>query len=115
MSYVFDVGDDEVWSPALRVGDLYVRFLGEIADMLGMPTGLTAVASDYYKIDIDVYGALVHEILAFYLASPHPVRRRLIEGVLVPSVMVLDRAGRPISPHTDEEREIIASARERGF
>jgi hypothetical protein len=112
MSCIFEVGEDTVWSPALRVGDLYVRYLREIADMLGVPTGLTAVASDMYEIDVDAYGSLVRKIADLYFSSGHLVLRGLIGGMLGPSVVVLERAGRPLSPQSDEEREFIARARQ---
>lgn len=111
MSYVFNVGDDTVWSPALRVGDLYVRFLRETAEALGESTGLTAVASDMYDIDVEVYSVLVRKIVDLYSSSGHPVLRGLLEGVLMPSVVVLDRAGRPLEPHSDEERDLLGRAR----
>ncbi|WP_137816586.1 DUF6086 family protein [Gandjariella thermophila] len=111
MSYVFDVGDDTVWSPSLQVGDLYVRFLCEIAETLGVRTGLTAIASDMYEIDIDVFANLVRKLFDVYFSSGHPVLRGLIEGVLAPSVVVLERGGRPLTPSSDEEREFIERAR----
>lgn len=111
MSYVFEVGDETVWSPSLQVGDLYVRFLRETAETLGIPTGLTAIASDMYEIDIDVYEHLVKKLAETYFASRHPVLRGLIEAVLAPSVVILDRADRPLMAATAGEREFIDRAR----
>lgn len=111
MSYVFDVGDETVWSPSLQVGDLYVRFLRETAETLGIPTGLSAIASDMYDIDIDAFEHLVKKLAETYFASRHPVLRGLIEAVLAPSVVILDRADRPLVAASAEEREFIDRAR----
>jgi hypothetical protein len=113
MSLIFDVDGDTVWNPATRVGDLYVRLLTEIADVLGVPTGLIDFTSeDTYEIDVDVYGGLVRKIADLYAASPDPVLRGLLEGVLAPSVVVLDRAGRPLAAQSGKEHELIAKARQ---
>lgn len=111
MSYVFDVGDDTVWSPALRVGDIYVRFARDIAEVLGVPTGLSAVASDMYEIDIDTYEQFVKTLFEMYFANTHPVQRGLIEAVLAPSTVVLERGGRPLTPTTVEQEEFLDRAR----
>lgn len=111
MSYVFDVGDDTVWSPSLQVGDLYVRFLRQAAEMLEVPTGLTAIASDMYEIDIDLYEHLVKKLFDVYSSSRHPVLRGLVEAVLAPSVVVLERGGRPLGPSSADEQEFIDRAR----
>lgn len=111
MSYVFDVDDDTVWSPSLQVGELYVRFLRETAEQLGLPTGLTAVADDMYDIDVDAFEHLVRKLAEVYFASAHPVLRGLVDGVLAPSVVVLERAGRPLTAQSDEEQEFLDRAR----
>ena len=111
MSYIFDVDNETVWSPALRVGDLYVRFLREVAGAIGEPTGLTPLASDMYDIEVNVYGVLIRKMVDVYFSSGSIVLRRLIEGVLLPSVVILERAGHPLSPQSEEERDLIDRAR----
>ncbi|MFC0115956.1 DUF6086 family protein [Kibdelosporangium aridum] len=110
MSYVFDVDDETVWSPALQIGDLYVRFLQEIADMLKLPTGLVEIASDMYEIDLDSYETLVKAIFEMNFSSGHPVLRGLLEAVLAPSVVVLDRAGRPLTATSQEQMDLVTRA-----
>ncbi|AFT98856.1 DUF6086 family protein [Nocardia brasiliensis] len=111
MSYVFEIGDETVWSPSLRVGDLYVRMLREVASVLGMPAGLSAVASDMCNIDIEVFGELVNLMHETYFTSSHHVLEALIGGVLAPSLVILERSGLGIPPRTEEEREFHDWAR----
>ncbi|OBG82619.1 hypothetical protein A5699_05540 [Mycobacterium sp. E802] len=111
MSFIFDVGDDTVWSPALKVGDLYVRFVTQVGEFLGMPTGLSAMASDYYYIDPDVFEALVKKLFKEAFGTNHQIGRAMLESVLAPSAVILDRINRPLSAVTSDEREFLEKAR----
>lgn len=111
MSFIFDVGDETVWSPALRVGDLYVRFLTEIGEMFNLPTGLSAMASDYYYIEPDAFSELIGRIFVENFGTTHQVGRAMLESVLAPSVVILDRIGRPLLPRSAEELEFLTKAR----
>ncbi|WP_280393964.1 DUF6086 family protein [Nocardia brasiliensis] len=111
MSCVFEIGDETVWSPSLRVGDLYVRMLQEVASVLGLPAGLRALASDMWSIDIEVFGELVNLIHETYFASSNPVLKALVGGVLAPSLVILERGGRGICPSIEEELEFHDWAR----
>ncbi|MFI6171675.1 DUF6086 family protein [Nocardia sp. NPDC051052] len=110
MSYVFEIDNETVWSPALRVGDLYVRMLQDVGSVLGAPTGLSSVASDLWKIDIDAFETLVRLMYETYFDSSHQVFHVLIEGVLASSIVILERGGKNISPATDRERELLDMA-----
>ncbi|MFG1794441.1 DUF6086 family protein [Nocardia sp. NPDC049149] len=105
MSYIFDINDETVWSPSLRVGDLYVRMLKDVGTVLGAETGLSAVSSDMWDIDIDAFGDLVSLMHKTYFGSGNQLFRLLIEGVLAPSIVILERGGKKIHPETTEERE----------
>lgn len=111
VSYVFDVGDDTVWSPALRVRDLYVRFLTQLGDHFGLPTGLNAMASDYYYIDPATFETFVRKLFEENFRSSHQVGRAMVESVLAPSIVILDRINRPVSASTPEQREFLEKAR----
>lgn len=112
MSYVFDVDDVTVWSPSLRVGDLYVRIVSGISEVVGAPTGLHPLASDFYDIDIDAFESFVRSIFDLYVSASHDILKGMIEGVLLPSLVMLDRAGRGIVPKTNAEAEILSKAGE---
>lgn len=111
VSFVFDVDDRTVWSPALRVGALWVRFVGQVGELLGVPTGLSDMASDYYQIDPDVFEALVKKMFEANFASSHPIGRAMLESVLAPSVVILDRIDRPLVADTPEQLAFLQKAR----
>lgn len=111
MSFIFDVGDDTVWSPALQVGELYVRFVAQVADLVGVPTGLSEMASDYYYVDPDVFEVLVKKIFEKNFRGTHRIGRAMLESILAPSVVILDRIDRPLSADTPEELAFLEKAR----
>ncbi|MFE9582093.1 DUF6086 family protein [Nocardia sp. NPDC006044] len=110
MSYVFEIDNLTVWSPSLRVGDLYVRMVQDVGEVLAVPTGLSAMASDLWVIDINGFEALVKLMYETYFGSGHHVLKGLIGGVLAPSIVILERGGKYISPSTDSEREFLDGA-----
>ncbi|MCU1646870.1 MAG: hypothetical protein JWN03_7145 [Nocardia sp.] len=107
MSYVFEVGDETVWSPSLKVGDIYVRILKSVAEVLDRPAGLTGIASDMYEIDIDAFENLVKSMYETYFASTNTILKSMIGGVLAPSLVILERAGRKVSADSEEERHFL--------
>ncbi|MBF6521415.1 DUF6086 family protein [Nocardia farcinica] len=112
MSFAFEVGDTTVWSPALRVGDLYVRMVSDVAALLGMPTGLVPVASDMWDIDLDPFEALVREMFHLYFETTHQVMKGMIAGVLAPSIVLLERGGRVLDTRSAAETNFVARARD---
>ncbi|PXX66618.1 hypothetical protein DFR70_103367 [Nocardia tenerifensis] len=105
MSYVFDVNGETVWSPSLRVGDLYVRMAREVGSVLGVTTGLNPLALDMWDVDINTFEGFVRLMHETYFTSGHPVLKGLLEGVLAPSIVILERGGGEIILGTTEERE----------
>jgi hypothetical protein len=49
-------------------------------------------------------------ILDLYISTGHDILKGMIEGVLLPSLVVLDRAGRSIVPKSNAEAEVISKA-----
>ncbi|GAA4897022.1 hypothetical protein LX16_1270 [Stackebrandtia albiflava] len=110
MSYVFDVAGETVWSPASRVGALFVALSGVFAEYAGTPAGLHAEARDWYEIEPDVFARHV----AALLDGPgrnHPVYGLLAEGYLVTCVALATRAGVAVTP-TPAFPDILAAAEE---
>jgi hypothetical protein len=107
MSYIFDVGDSTVWSPALRIGSLFVAMAECLAGWAGVPTGLTAMASDFYEVDAEVFGAFV-QTLAGNASAANEVFGALTHGFTATCLLILDRAGAP-APHLDSAAEAITA------
>jgi hypothetical protein len=59
MSYIFDIDEVAVWSPALRVGELYVSMAWDVAGVLDISTGMTAMAFDYWEIELSEFESFV--------------------------------------------------------
>ncbi|MEU4430593.1 DUF6086 family protein [Nocardia rhamnosiphila] len=112
MSYIFDIDDVTVWSPALRVGRLYVSMAQDVAGVLDVSTGMTAMASDYWEIELPEFEAFVRVMYKTFFSSDHPVFKDLIGAVLAPSIVLLERGGRSFLPGSDEERKFIDRAHE---
>ncbi|MEU4838719.1 DUF6086 family protein [Nocardia testacea] len=112
MSYIFDIDDVTVWSPSLRVGKLYVSMAQDVAVVLDMPTGMTAMASDYWEMELPEFEPFVRAMYEACFSSEHPVFKALIGAVLSPSIVLLERGGKSIIPGSDEERDFIDRAHE---
>lgn len=112
MSYIFDVGEDTVWSPALRVGQTYVGSARQLGALLDVETGFHQVADDMVEIDVDSFERFTRALLDEHLRSDHPVHRVLIRGTLLVSLAILGRAGRSLEPKTRAERDLNQQAME---
>jgi hypothetical protein len=112
MSYIFDARDETVWSPALRVGQTYVGCARQLGLLLDIETGLDEVANDMVDIAVDGFQRFTRALLDEHLRSDHPIHRALSRGILLVSLVLLDRAGRPLEPLTIEERDLNREAME---
>lgn len=108
MSYVFLVGEDMVWSPTRRVGELYVGMLAVAADVLKQPTGLGPDLGEMYEIDMIAFEAFLKELLAFRAESYHQYLWMLVDGVLPISIAMFERGGGVITGETDRQNEYLA-------
>ncbi len=96
MSYIFEVGDTTVWSPGLRVGALYTRMAECLAEWVGVSSGLSKMANDYYIVDAERFAAFIQALLTDP-SSGHPIFNELTRGFIATSMVMLNRAG--VSPH----------------
>ncbi|MEO3824717.1 DUF6086 family protein [Actinomadura sp. B10D3] len=99
MSYIFDIDDETVWSPALRVGKLYVNLAEALARTLEIPTGLEAVAEDMYDINTAVFSDFTRALMS----TRHVIAQELLRGVLLTSLVMLQRGGVEITPDSEEQ------------
>ncbi|WP_149261559.1 DUF6086 family protein [Actinomadura sp. K4S16] len=104
MGYIFDVDDETVWSPSLRVGQLYVNLAEAIARTLEISTGLEAVAEDMYDIDTSVFGDFTRALVQDFFSTRHVVAQEMLRGVLLASLVMLQRGGVEITPEGEEQK-----------
>jgi len=94
MSYIFDIDDITVWSPALRIGELYVGFVHVVESQMDETSGFKDIASDMIDIDANSFIGFVN-VLITLSATPH--QNRLLSwhlrSILGPSIVMLQRAG----------------------
>lgn len=110
VSYSFEVADQTVWSPSLRVGDLFVRMYADTCSVLGTATGLTAIAGDMYEIDIEIFERATMVAFDEYSSSRNAAFKAMLGATLGPAVNILDYCQRPLVPRSDEERSFISWA-----
>jgi hypothetical protein len=109
MSYIFMVGDEQVWSPALNIGKLYVDMAASLAgntEFSGISTGLVPMASDFYRIDVDIFAGFVRALLAGSVVR-NSTYRELMHGFIVVSLVILDRAGVSVEPLDESQRDLF--------
>jgi hypothetical protein len=99
MSYVFDHDDEVIWSPSLRVGQLYVGLAQEMSGFLGLPHGLKAMANDYYELDSERFRDFVAAVVREF--SGHPVSGALVHGFCATSFVLLARMKQDVSEVPD--------------
>lgn len=104
MGYIFDIDDETVWSPSLRVGQLYVDLAEAAARTLELPTGLEAVAEDMYDINASVFSDFTRALVKEFFSSRHVVAQEMLRGVLLASLVMLQRGGVEISPDGEEQK-----------
>lgn len=92
MSYIFDVAGETVWSPSLRLGRLFIDMVGAFSRLVGHESGLSAMAEDYYEIEVDSFTSFIKEVLTDPAAS-HPVYSAMVRGLVLTSMVIINRAG----------------------
>ena len=111
MGCVFDIGDETVWSPSLRVGQLYARLLGTLGEFFDRPVGLQYIATDMFELDLSLFSDFVHFLMESYQATEHPIYRSEIGGVLLVSIVLLERGGASFDARNSLEQDLLNDAR----
>jgi hypothetical protein len=105
MSYIFDIGDETIWSPSLRTGRLYIGLTNCIADLEGRPSGLVANAEDMYALEPEAFQSLVEAVYANFFSTDHHVYRGQLRGWLLTSLVLLQRAGSDLPPAEERDED----------
>src|SRR5690348_16522687 len=114
MSYIFEIGDETVWSPSLRTGRLYAELTHCIADLEGLPSGLIANAEDMYALEPETFRSLVGAVYASFVSTDHHVYRGQLHGWLLTSLVLLQRSHldlpTALEPDEDLRQDLAAYA-----
>lgn len=92
VSFVFAVGRDVVWSPALRVGQVYVAEVRALEDIVEESAGFSENASDMIVLNPKKLKSFVVAAVAMNQGQ-HQVLDMLLSPVLLPSIVMLERSG----------------------
>ncbi|OXM39153.1 hypothetical protein CFP71_43095 [Amycolatopsis thailandensis] len=92
MSYIFEADGETVWSPALRIGRLFVTMADTLSANAETAHGLSFMASDHVIVDVPVFTEFTRTLLDGSVMT-HPVYRELARGFVALCLAVLDEAG----------------------
>jgi len=79
MSYIFEASGKTVWSPALRVGKLFVDMADSLSGSHGVPHGLSFMASDFVVLDVPVFAEFTRSLESSSVLT-HQEYRALASG-----------------------------------
>lgn len=114
VSYYFEVGGSTVWNPGNLSAQLYLPAAQSAADMMRVPSGLTPGQDDTCAVDVPTFQRFTESLLNTWGSTRHPVAHALMRGVLLASVVMLERAGVTLPPGSDREAAVLAEAEEFG-
>ncbi|GAA4235471.1 hypothetical protein GCM10022254_42810 [Actinomadura meridiana] len=109
MSYVFDIEGETVWSPSLRTGAMYIALTEAAGRTLERPTGLIAVAEDMRDIDLSTFNDFAQALLEYYSTTKHMVAHEMLRGILLTSLVMLQRGGVELASKNAEEAKILSA------
>lgn len=111
MSYFFEVGNRTVWSPALHVGQTYVAYVQGLEAVYGNSAGINRISEDMVEIDPDVFLRFAQSLTTVLASSNHAILELQLRAVLIPAVVMLERAGVAVASDRDLISEAHAFAR----
>ncbi|MEU4369406.1 DUF6086 family protein [Micromonospora chersina] len=107
MSYTFRAAGTPIWDPALRVGELYLGQAEAVAALLEVPSGLTPRQDGRCDLEPEEFGTFVQHLLRFYNRGHHAALSHLLRGVVLVSLVLLNRAGGHPVPHDGETLDAL--------
>lgn len=112
MSYPIAFGDNTIWDPALRVGQMFVGLAHGAAEVLRIPSGLNPRVNGTCVIDdLRTFSVFVEQLWDSYFATRHPAAHEQVRGLLLICLVLLDRAGSPVTPADEAQVAIMDDAR----
>jgi hypothetical protein len=111
VSFIFDVNNEDIWSPANQVARLYLDAVDAASRYVDQPTGLTDVSGDWYTIEPEAFRDFVGAMLHAYVECGRGDVRALLRGPLAVSLDLLRRADIALKGRTDNEVAALTELR----
>lgn len=103
MSIYFDYQGETLWNPATGLGRWYVSLAEAAAQVVEVPTGLVMNDDDTCTIDLDDFRLFVEALHGSFLRTRHPISQSLTRGILITSLVILERGGVEPTPTPEPE------------
>jgi hypothetical protein len=97
MSLYFRMNERTVWNPASDVGRIYTEYVRVLEKIYGHEAGLTDTSADLIEIESQLFTGFANALLGVLGTSNHRILHLELRSVLVPSIVMLQRAGIPSS------------------
>ena len=103
MSYPFEHRGETLWDAGYHSGLLYASLARGAAEFLELPCGLTPSPQGGCEVDPVVFRAFVEGLYGSYSATRNEVLQGLAHGLLVTSLVLLERAGETLTLKREHE------------
>ncbi|MFE2941794.1 DUF6086 family protein [Streptomyces sp. NPDC059255] len=97
MSYPFETGGETIWDAGYYSGRLYESLACGAAEFLELPSGLTPNDRGGCDVQPAIFRVFVEGLYRHYATTQNPVLHELTCGLLVTSLVMLERAGEEIA------------------
>ncbi|MFE2498418.1 DUF6086 family protein [Streptomyces scopuliridis] len=92
MSYPFELGGETLWDAGYHSGQLYASLARGAAEFLELPSGLTPNDQGGCDVETELFRAFVEGLDGMYSSTKNQVLHGLAHGLLVTSLVLLERA-----------------------
>ncbi|MFC7258924.1 DUF6086 family protein [Streptomyces lutosisoli] len=106
MSYPYELGGETLWDAGYHSGQLYASLARGAAEFVKLPTGLTPTPQGSCDIELLTFRSFVQGLYGTYSSTRNPVLHGLTRGLLVTSLVLLERAGAPITLKPEHEEAL---------
>ncbi|MFE4829260.1 DUF6086 family protein [Streptomyces sp. NPDC056672] len=109
LSYQFETADRTrtIWDPALNVGKLYMSLAQGVGELLRLPTGLTPNERGGCDVDMGTFQTFTQGMYDKYCSTNHFILRRLLRGLLVSSIVMLENGDGTIIRTPERETGLL--------
>ncbi|ELP62106.1 MULTISPECIES: DUF6086 family protein [Streptomyces] len=108
MSYPFEHGTETLWDAGYHSGKLYASLAQGTAEFLELPSGLTPNAQGGCDVDPIAFQAFVEGLYRSYSATRNELLHGLVHGLLLTSLVLLDRAGGSIGLRPEHQDAFVS-------